>query len=58
MKVGQKAIVRWMSKLVAQGNRSADSKQVRAALVEVDAQQMRLVSGGGGESSQLPKHGW
>jgi hypothetical protein len=57
MKVGQKTIVRWMSKLVAQGSgRSARHRQV-AKLHELDLEQLRHVGGGNGES-QLPNKGW
>ena len=57
MKVGQKTIVRWMSKLVANGASRSVRKQSTAALRELDVEQLRHVGGGDG-TSQLPKTGW
>jgi hypothetical protein len=57
MKVGQKTIVRWMSKLVANGAGRSPRQQNSAALRELDVEQLRHVGGGNG-SSQLPKTGW
>jgi hypothetical protein len=58
MKVGQKTIVRWMSKLAVKGNGRPSQKQSAIGLREVSADQLRHVSGGDGGSSQLPKTGW
>jgi hypothetical protein len=58
MKVGQKAIVRWMSKLVAKGASRPVRKGCPAGLRELDAEQLREVSGGVGDSTQLPRTGW
>ncbi len=57
MKVGQKTIVRWMSKLVANGASRSVRKQHTAALRELDLDQLRHVGGGDG-TSQLPNKGW
>jgi hypothetical protein len=57
MKVGQKAIVRWMSKLVTTGASRSVRKQSTAALRELDVEQLRHVGGGDG-SSQTPTKGW
>lgn len=58
MKVGQKSLVRWMSKLVAQGASSSTRKPMPTGLRELDAEQLRHISGGTGGSSQLPNKGW
>lgn len=58
MKVGQKAIVRWMSKLVAAGASRSARKQYSSGLRELDAEQLRHVSGGDGGASQTPTKGW
>jgi hypothetical protein len=58
MKLVQKPIARWMSKLVAKGAGQADRKQSVAGLRELDTEQLRQVSGGSGGSSQLPKGTW
>jgi hypothetical protein len=58
MKVGQQTIVRWMSKLVAKGTGQSHRKQTATGLRELNAEQLRQVSGGDGGSSQLPKTGW
>ena len=59
MKVGQKAIVRWMSKLVTTGTSRSVRKQHTAGLREIDAGQLRHVSGGdGGGTSSTPTKGW
>jgi hypothetical protein len=58
MKVGQKTIVRWMSKLVANGASRSARKQYSAGLRELDAEQLRHVSGGNGGASQSPNKGW
>jgi hypothetical protein len=58
MKVGQKTIVRWMSKLAARRAGRLGQKQSATGLREVTADQLRHVSGGDGGSSQLPKTGW
>jgi hypothetical protein len=57
MKVGQKTIVRWISKRLAKRSEVTATKTASAALVELDAEQLRHVGGGTG-SSQLPKVGW
>jgi hypothetical protein len=57
MKVGQKSLVRWMSKLVAQGAGRSARKPMAASLRELDTEQLRHV-GGGLSEAQLPKHGW
>jgi hypothetical protein len=57
MKVGQKSVVRWVSKLVA-GGANARQKQPVAHLRVLDATQVRHVSGGDGGSTQLPNKGW
>ena len=57
MKVGQKIIVRWMSKLVANGASRSVRKQGTAALRELDVEQLRHVGGGDG-ASQSPNKGW
>jgi hypothetical protein len=57
MKVGQKAIVRWMSKLVAKDSRRAVRGQAAAKLEELDSEQLRQVGGGNGGGTQLPKVG-
>ena len=58
MKVGQKTIVRWMSKLVAKGNGRSARKMSAANLRELDTEQLRFVSGGDGGSSQSPGKTW
>jgi hypothetical protein len=58
MKAGQKTIVRWMSKLVANGAGRSAYKPRSAALRELDVDQLRHVSGGEGGSTQLPNKGW
>jgi hypothetical protein len=57
MKVGQKSLVRWMSKLVAQGSGRSARKPMTTALRELDAEQLRHVGGGSG-GSQSPKGTW
>jgi hypothetical protein len=57
MKAGQKTIVRWMSKLVANGASRSVRKQSTAALRELDVDQLRHVGGGDG-ASQSPNKGW
>jgi hypothetical protein len=54
MKVGQKTIVRWMSKLVANGASRSARKQHAATLRELDMEQLRHVGGG----TSLPNKGW
>jgi hypothetical protein len=59
MKVSQKAIVRWMSKLAAMGASRSVRKGPIAGLRALDAEQLREVSGGVGVvSTQLPRTGW
>lgn len=57
MKVGQKTIVRWISKRLAKRSEVPATKTASAALIELDSEQLRHVGGGTG-SSQLPKVGW
>jgi hypothetical protein len=57
MKAGQKTIVRWMSKLVAQGASRSARKPAASRLRELDSEQLRQVSGGASES-QSPKGTW
>ena len=57
MKVGQKTIVRWMSKLVATGASRSARKQSTVTMRELDVEQLRHVGGGNG-ASQLPNKGW
>jgi hypothetical protein len=57
MKVGQKVIVRWIAKVSAVGSVPAAHKQP-AQLHELDADQLRQVSGGDGGATQLPKGTW
>lgn len=58
MKVGQKSIVRWMTKWVSKSVEPTSHKQASRSLREIDSDQLRQVSGGNGGSSQLPKTGW
>jgi thiamine monophosphate kinase len=58
MKVGQKTIVRWMSKVAAKGAIQSAYKQSVTKLRELDVEQLRHVSGGDGISTQLPKGTW
>jgi hypothetical protein len=58
MKVGQKAIVRWMSKLAAAGTSRSARKQFSVGLRELVAGQLRRVSGGDGGATQTPTKGW
>ncbi len=58
MKVGQKTIVRWMSKVTAKGTSQQARNQAVSKLRELDAEQLRHVSGGDGGASQLPKGTW
>ena len=58
MKVGQKTIVRWMSKLVAKGNGRSARLVSTPGLRELDSVQLRHVGGGTGESTQSPNKGW
>jgi hypothetical protein len=57
MKVGQRTIVRWISKRVGKRSESAARGTTPASLRELDSEQLRHVSGGNG-SAQLPKTGW
>jgi hypothetical protein len=58
MKVGQKTIVRWMSKLVANGTGRSARKEHSAVLRELDVEQLRHVGGGKVASMQTPYKGW
>jgi transposase len=58
MKVGQKTIVRWVSKLVATGTGRTSSKKSLGTLRELSAEQLRQVGGGDGSSTQSPNKGW
>jgi hypothetical protein len=57
MKVGQKTIVRWIAKVASVGSIPAARNQ-RAELRELDAGQLRHVSGGTGGSTQSPGKTW
>jgi hypothetical protein len=56
MKVGQKTIVRWMSKRATKPT-EASQRRPLGALSELDTEQLRHVGGGNG-GIQLPKVGW
>jgi hypothetical protein len=58
MKVGQKTIVRWMSKLV--GSSASRSSRTTSSISarELSSEQLRQVSGGNGSSTQSPRGGW
>ena len=58
MKVGQKTIVRWMSKLVAKGNGRTSRNLSAVSLRELDTEQLRHVSGGDGGMASSPNKGW
>ena len=58
MKVGQKTIVRWMSKLVAKGNGRTSRNLSAVSLRELDTEQLRHVSGGDGGTTSSPNKGW
>ena len=58
MKVGQKTIVRWMSKLVATGAGRSSRHQHSTALRELDVEQLRHVGGGVRATTQSPNKGW
>jgi hypothetical protein len=58
MKVGQKTIVRWMSKAAAKGAAQSACKSSATKLRELDVEQLRHVSGGDGGSTLLPKGTW
>ena len=57
MKVGQKTIVRWITKVAAAGSIPA-ARKPHAKLRELDAGQLRYVSGGDGGSTQSPGKTW
>ena len=57
MKVGQKSLVRWVSKLMAQGVSRSTRKATSAGLRELDVEQLRHVGGGNGQTS-TPYKGW
>jgi hypothetical protein len=56
MKVGQKTIVRWISKLAAKDAGRSARGQSDSKLQALDSEQLRQVSGGAG-STQLPRVG-
>ncbi len=58
MKVGQKTIVRWISKRVAKRSEPVARQSSLSPCQELDAEQLRQVSGGVGGNSQLPRVGW
>jgi hypothetical protein len=58
MKVGQKSIVRWMSKWVSKAQDPAAKALTSKRLREIDSEQLRQVSGGSGGPSTLPNKGW
>jgi hypothetical protein len=57
MKVGQKSIVRWISQRVGKLSESTVHKAALSQVRELEAVELRQVSGGSGSSS-LPKVGW
>lgn len=58
MKIGQTAVVRWVSKLVGKEPARVEKRR-GAALRTLEAEQLRHVAGGDvGGSSQLPTKGW
>ncbi len=57
MKVGQKSLVRWMSKLMAQGASRPARKATSIGLRELEADQLRHIGGGNGQTS-TPYKGW
>jgi hypothetical protein len=57
MKIGQTAVVRWVSKLVAKEPARVE-KRSGAGLRTLDAEQLRRVAGGTGETAQSPNKGW
>jgi hypothetical protein len=57
MKVGQKTIVRWISKRVAKRGESAPGKTSTAQLRELSPEMLRHVGGGSG-STDSPYKGW
>lgn len=58
MKVGQKAVVRWISKLVAGRAGKSGRKASFVGLREVSSEDLRHVGGGSGGSTQSPRGGW
>ena len=58
MKVGQKTIVRWMSKLVAKGSGRSARSLSAVSLRELDTEQLRHVSGGDGGTTSSPGKTW
>lgn len=57
-KIGQTAVVRWVSKLVVAKEPARLEKRRAASLRTLDIDQLRHVGGGGGESTQSPNKGW
>jgi hypothetical protein len=57
MKVGQKSIVRWISQRVGKRSEPTMHKEALSHLRELEAVELRQVSGGTGSPS-LPKVGW
>ena len=57
MKIGQTAVVRWVSKLVAKEPARLEKRR-GAGLRTLDAEQLRQVAGGTGETTQSPFKGW
>ena len=58
MKVGQKTIVRWMSKLVAKSASRSARTLSTSDVRQLDTEQLRQVCGGSGGSTQGPNRGW
>lgn len=58
MKVGQKSIVRWVSKVVAVGSGRPAHKAGSPSLRELDVEQLRYVSGSSGGSTLSPGKTW
>ena len=59
MNVEQKSILGWISRVIAKdAGRSRKQRQSPSAVQQLDALQLRQVTGGDGGSTQLPKHTW
>lgn len=58
MKIGQTAVVRWVSKLVVAKEPARLEKRRAASLRTLDIEQLRHVGGGAGEDTRSPNKGW
>lgn len=58
MKVGQSQVVRWVSKLIAKPSVRSPRHASVSSLRELDATQLRQVSGGDGGSTSSPGKTW